>query len=76
MSSVSPCVNQAIVPLQPSLRRFRGYKSKIIKWNPYTLKSSALCYQFETGEKEELNSFIPDGCPDFFSVATKTNLTE
>ena len=71
MNSASPRVNQAIIPLQPSLRRFRGYKAKIIKWNPYALKSSALCYQFETGEKEELSNFIPDGCPDFFFCCNK-----
>lgn len=64
-------VSQAIVPLQPHLRCLHRYKTKITKWNPYTLKNSAICYQFETGENDQLTHFIPDGCPDFFFCCNK-----
>ena len=53
------------VPLQPALYRQLQYHERILKWNPYSRKNLALCYQFQTGGEAETLRLIPDACINF-----------
>lgn len=58
-------VEETLVPLQPAMRSKSHYQERLVKWNPYSMKNLALCYEFRTGEEEETLELIPDACPDF-----------
>lgn len=58
-------VEKNLVPLQPDLRCRPSYREALVKWNPYSFKNLALCYEFRTGGDPEPLKLIPDACPDF-----------
>lgn len=53
------------VPLQPAMKQQLCYQEKLIKWNPYSLKNLALCYEFRTGGEARSIQLVPDACLDF-----------
>ena len=58
-------VEEELVPLQPRLQSKLQYQERLVKWNPYSMKNMALCYEFKTGHKEETLELVPDACMDF-----------
>lgn len=58
-------VKENLVPLQPQMRVQPAYQEKLVKWNPYSKKNMALCYEFRTGENPAALELIPDACLDF-----------
>lgn len=53
------------VPFQPGLAAQTEYQSCIVRWNPFSKKNTALCYQFNTGESCKPIEVLPDACVDF-----------
>jgi len=58
-------VEEKLVPLQPQLRSKPRYRERLAKWNPYSMKNLALCYEFQTGSRPETLELIPDACLNF-----------
>ena len=58
-------VEETLVPLQPQMRLKPHYQERLVKWNPYSMKNLALCYEFRTGHEEETLELIPDACLNF-----------
>ncbi len=58
-------LQEAIAPLQPDMKRQLCYREQIVKWNPYSAKNLALCYEFRTGGERRSLQVIPDACLDF-----------
>lgn len=56
---------EVVVPLQPAMKKQLCYQEKLIKWNPYSLKNLALCYEFRTGGEARSIQLVPDACLDF-----------
>ncbi|MEG1857397.1 MAG: helix-turn-helix domain-containing protein [Pseudoflavonifractor sp.] len=65
MSNFQFAMDQNIVPLQPELSRQLRYSERLLRWNPYSKKNLALCYQFQTGPESSPIRLIPDACIDF-----------
>ena len=58
-------MEKELVPLQPQVRSKLQYQERLVKWNPYSMKNLALCYEFKTGDQAEVLNLIPDACIDF-----------
>lgn len=58
-------LDQEVTPLQPEISRQLHYSERLLKWNPYSKKNAALCYQFEAGASGGPIRLIPDACMDF-----------
>ncbi len=58
-------VEEKLVPLQPQMQVKSHYQERLVKWNPYSVKNLALCYEFRTGHEAETLELIPDACLDF-----------
>lgn len=58
-------IEQTIAPLQPDMRRQLCYQERVVKWNPYSVKNLALCYEFRTGRDCQSIQVVPDACLDF-----------
>lgn len=58
-------MEETIVPLQPNMKRQLCYQERIVKWNPYSVKNLALCYEFCTGKEYQSIQVVPDACLDF-----------
>lgn len=58
-------LEQVITPLQPDMKRQLCYQEQIVKWNPYSAKNLALCYEFRTGRERQSIQVVPDACLDF-----------
>ena len=58
-------VEKTLVPLQPQMRTKLHYQEQLVKWNPYSVKNLALCYEFRTGHQVETLDLVPDACLDF-----------
>jgi len=56
---------KVVVPQQPAISRQLQYREQLIKWNPYSLKNLALCYEFRTGPDTRSVRIVPDACVDF-----------
>lgn len=65
MSTTHFVLDQNIMPLQPELSGQLRYREHLLKWNPYSQKNLALCYQFQTGSDGAPIRLIPDACVDF-----------
>lgn len=57
--------SQIITPLQPAMWKQVSYQEKLIKWNPFSLKNFALCYEFRTEKTPQPLELLPDACLDF-----------
>ena len=60
-----PLPAQPAVPQQPALKRQVSYREQLVKWNPFSVKNLALCYEFRTGREARRIQVVPDACLDF-----------
>ena len=58
-------VDKTVTPLQPQLQQQFSYQEKLVKWNPFSVKNLALCYEFRTQDAPQSVQLIPDACLDF-----------
>lgn len=58
-------VEENLVPLQPQMKTHQRYQERLVKWNSYSMKNLALCYEFRTGSEAETLELVPDACLDF-----------
>ncbi len=65
MNTSQLTMDRNIVPLQPELSHQLRYSERLLRWNPYSKKNLALCYQFQTGSTGAPIRLIPDACIDF-----------
>ena len=73
MSTCQTNIDRDIVPLQPELSQQLHYSERLLKWNPYSKKNLALCYQFQTGRDGTPIRLIPDACIDFLFKCDREN---
>ena len=73
MSTCQTNIDRDIVPLQPELSKQLHYSERLLKWNPYSKKNLALCYQFQTGRDGTPIRLIPDACIDFLFKCDREN---
>ena len=58
-------IQTSAVPFQPGLAAQTEYRSCLVRWNPFSKKNTALCYQFNTGDSCSPIEVLPDACVDF-----------
>ena len=73
MSTCQTNIDRDIVLLQPELSKQLHYSERLLKWNPYSKKNLALCYQFQTGRDGTPIRLIPDACIDFLFKCDREN---
>lgn len=56
---------EPVIPLQPILKQQLCYQEKLVKWNPFSMKNLALCYEFRTDREGRSIQLVPDACLDF-----------
>lgn len=53
----------AYAPVQPDASKQEGYVQRILRWNPYSRKNQALCYEFTAAQGGM--DIYPDACANF-----------
>lgn len=57
--------NITCVPVQPDAIRQEGYIERVVRWNPYSHKNQALCYEFSADSVGGGVDLFPDACANF-----------
>jgi AraC-like DNA-binding protein len=73
-SPIDVCDNN-LTPQQPCLSSLPSYQEQLIRWNPYSRKNYALCYQFETDDEKSVIQIVPDGCVNLLFRCATANPT-
>lgn len=50
------------IPQQPAVKQQLCYRETLVRWNPYSVKNLALCYEFSTGRQAQTIPILPDAC--------------